>query len=163
MGDLERIWSEKKQLLCLSIHTNNNNRSERTNVKVCSLNKSQHLQQMENNAKRFFKKRTLNVFIYLVWACWWRIFLARWWHGDAAWLFFPPLLRSTFYRFNTLMLILRQSGSARKLFVLRMANGGKKYRGWEEIKINIKVVGKRHKLERRKKKSDSTAAAAHFL
>lgn len=61
-------WSESRARLCntrgsgaysdvVHVCINNNNRGERTNAKVCSLNKSQCLQRMENNTWSSFKKR----------------------------------------------------------------------------------------------------------
>lgn len=43
MGEIWSVFSPKSDV------EHNNNRSERTNVKLCSLNKSQHSQQTENN------------------------------------------------------------------------------------------------------------------
>lgn len=50
LGDLERInKSVQNNRRCINI--DNNNGSERTNAEVCSLNKSQHSQQTENNTR----------------------------------------------------------------------------------------------------------------
>jgi len=54
-GDLEQVRVRKKERLPMVMYTaNTNNRSERTNVKVCSLNKSQNIcNRVENNTPFF--------------------------------------------------------------------------------------------------------------
>lgn len=67
---------------------------------------------------------------YLVWICWWRILLARWWHDDAVRILFCASLVPLYSIVSTLHANANLSTIwySHKLFVFRMAMKKKWYR-----------------------------------
>lgn len=138
--------------------------SERVNVK-----KFVHWIKSHKHCSKW-KQKQFEVSFYLVWICWWRVLLTRWWHDDAVWFYstfrcavFSLRLEDVFdcstffYRaFSTNANSPSTIWYSHKLFVFRMA-----------MKADIYRDGKAKRGERKERKINiggkTAQEATHFL